>query len=175
MNADGSGVRQLTEGAEYDSSPTWSPDGKQIAFQRMAYAEKWKEKSSVICAINADGSNLRVLTEKSPPGLHGDPNWCPDGKIIAFHTWPAPGEASNQIWVIDIDGGDLKKLIQPGNSPDWSTDGERIVFASWAGGPSDRTVGPSRGGRTRSVQSDRVSRRAGSRPNGGGLLVGLQT
>ena len=34
MNADGTNVRQLTSNADFDSAPSWSPDGKRILFER---------------------------------------------------------------------------------------------------------------------------------------------
>src|SRR5437660_10691983 len=51
MNPDGTGQTNLSNG----SSPTWSPDGSQIAF--AAPAQYWD-----IFTINADGSNRRQLT-----------------------------------------------------------------------------------------------------------------
>src|SRR5262245_9389088 len=66
-NADGSGVRRLTQGA----MPTWSGDGQRIAFvswSRGAFAGPPE-----IRVMNADGSNERVLG----PGFY--PSWSSDG------------------------------------------------------------------------------------------------
>ena len=56
MNADGSGITQLTNHPELDNSPAWSPDGRRIAFHsnRDGYFE--------IYVMNADGSGLTRLT-----------------------------------------------------------------------------------------------------------------
>jgi TolB protein len=56
MNADGSNQRPLTAESAYDFSPSWSPDGKPIAFvnERAGNAQ--------IFVMNADGSNRHALT-----------------------------------------------------------------------------------------------------------------
>jgi len=57
MNADGTGVTPLTS-TSGDKTPSWSPDGKKIAFARMqggSLVQVW--------SINADGSNLAPLTQ----------------------------------------------------------------------------------------------------------------
>src|SRR5205807_3314416 len=72
MNADGSGVTQLTTmGTAFD--PAWSPDGTKIAF----------DDGNEIYVINADGSGLRNITN-DPAHFDGTPVWSPDGSKIAF-------------------------------------------------------------------------------------------
>src|SRR6266702_6728071 len=55
MNADGSGLRNLTRHAGSDMSPSWSPDGRQIVFQTD------RDDNQEISVMNADGSGLRNL------------------------------------------------------------------------------------------------------------------
>src|SRR5688572_30243695 len=58
------------------SQPTWSPNGKQVAFHR----------NGEIFVIDADGKNERRLTSRKP-GLHWPasfPAWSRDGRLIAF-------------------------------------------------------------------------------------------
>jgi len=73
MNADGSNPHALTQG-DADSSPRFSPDGKQIAFVR----------DSNIFLLPLGGGEARQLTHIST-GV-ADPLWSPDGKWIAFST-----------------------------------------------------------------------------------------
>ena len=56
MNADGSGLRNLTRNPTLDSSPAWSPDGRKIAFVSR------RDGRYGIYVMNADGSGQRRLT-----------------------------------------------------------------------------------------------------------------
>jgi dipeptidyl aminopeptidase/acylaminoacyl peptidase len=77
MNVDGSNVHALTQG-DSDSSPHFSPDGKQIAFVRE------KDGDTNIFLLPLNGGEPRQLTHVST-GV-SDPLWSPDGKWIAFST-----------------------------------------------------------------------------------------
>jgi Tol biopolymer transport system component len=58
MNADGSEMTRLMHSPDLDFAPTWSPNGKQIAFLRQYSAGK-----SGIYTMNSDGSNLTLVKE----------------------------------------------------------------------------------------------------------------
>jgi len=79
MNLDGTNLRQLTTGDKSESSPLWSPDGKQILFISS------KDGSANFYLMNATGKGVwRKLTNLST-GV-SDPLWSPDGKWIAFSS-----------------------------------------------------------------------------------------
>ena len=69
MNADGSNPQPVTTGPDDKYSPTWSPDGTQIAFTRAGLGG-----DSQIWAVNANGSNARALTTD---GENVTPDWSP--------------------------------------------------------------------------------------------------
>jgi hypothetical protein len=69
MNADGTGVRQLTHNSDlHDEGPAWSPDGTQIA-----YASGPDDLHEDIYVMNADGTNPRQLTTYA--GRDESPDW----------------------------------------------------------------------------------------------------
>ena len=71
-------LRRLTNHDAWDGSPSWSPDGTQIAF------ESHRDGNGEIYVMDADGNNLRRLTSHSA----GDrsPSWSPDGTQITFQS-----------------------------------------------------------------------------------------
>ena len=75
-NADGTGVRRLTNDSYFDRYPRWSPDGARISFysNRGSGYQLW--------TINPDGSSLRQLT--NDPGDLAHSAWSPDGSLVAY-------------------------------------------------------------------------------------------
>lgn len=138
INADGTGLTRLTSEMENGAFPTWSPDGRQIAFISV------KDSNVGIYVINADGSGLKYLTETHG---HAEPrplSWSPDGQQIAFSDYGDWGIDSNEsIYVINADGSDPTWLIDEGPggiSPTWSPVGKRIAFTCWYGDNTDICV-----------------------------------
>jgi Tol biopolymer transport system component len=104
-------------------SPTFSPDGSQIAFAMGTDAE------FAIFVMNSDGSNARRLAEA---GNAYDLAWSPDGSQIAFTVQEAAMESD--IFVMGADGGDVHRLTDGGPnvtnlSAVWSPDSQRIAYA----------------------------------------------
>ena len=130
MDADGANPRNLTNNPDDDMSPSWSPDGRRIAF---VFDGKDRDGNRQIYVMDADGSNQRNLSKNGFD--EWGPSWSPDGKWIAFvsdrrgHFDPFDME----IYVMDADGGNRRNLSNhPDNDthPSWSPDGKRIAFIS---------------------------------------------
>ena len=133
MNADGSGLRNLTSklaaGSRFGdrgpaSDPAWSPDGKRIAFVRLN-----APLGEPIYVVNADGSRLRNLTPK-PVGAYDDPAWSPDGRKLAFVS---ERDGNSEVYVMNANGSGQRNLTRNpafDADPAWSPDGRRIAFAS---------------------------------------------
>ena len=121
MNADGSGVRELSRyvAVSLESAPSWSPDGRRIAFVGQRDSGRHEKE---IYVVNADGSGQRSLTRNTAGDR--DPVWSPNGRRIAFVS-------DRQIWVMNADGTAQRRLTRQGASnfnPAWSPDGKRIAF-----------------------------------------------
>ena len=122
INADGSGLKRLTENPEPDENPTWSPDGKRILFVSTRNRERQ------ICLMNADGSRQCNLTYNLVDT--GNPVWSNDGLRFAFSSEHGDND---EIHVMNIDGSEDKRLTfnKANDWPSaWSRDGSKILFES---------------------------------------------
>jgi LPXTG-motif cell wall-anchored protein len=133
MNADGSNQTRITNNAADDTSPNFSPDGTKITFTSD------RDGDEEIYIMNADGSNPINLTQDLMS--QGAANWSPDGTKIAFHSQRPAGGGPRNIQTIKIDGTDRTNLTDPDGDnteiaigPDWSPDGQWIIFHSNTGG-----------------------------------------
>ena len=127
MNAHGTNVRQLTRGGFFDQSPSWSPDGTQIAFSSGRGSTDGTLKVFVMAA---DGTNVRQLTTGA--GSHSWPSWSPDGTQIAFTSRDVQTRTPRGF-VIDADGSNQRELtsnLGPVSYPGWSPDGTQILYSS---------------------------------------------
>ncbi|MDX6613703.1 MAG: hypothetical protein QOD75_2889, partial [Blastocatellia bacterium] len=135
MQIDGSGMKQLTNGAGSSSSPRWSPEGKRIAFTT----------GSQIWVMEDDGDNKDQITKIST-GAAG-PVWSPDGKWIAFTSEVHPDCADDDC--------NQKKDEAAGKSKVKAHITTRLLFRHWDEWRDvKRThvfVGPSRGGAARDM------------------------
>jgi Tol biopolymer transport system component len=131
VDAGGRDLRRLTYHPGLDTNPSWSPDGRRIAFTRFPDGSVRESGSdAAIWSIAVDGSSLRQLTDG--PGLVDHPSWSLKGEI-AFERYVAE-EDTYDIFVMDAGGDDVKRL---GHTPDgsntqpaWSPDGLRIAFVN---------------------------------------------
>ena len=121
MDADGGNVTLVKEDYRGER-PAWSPDGRQIAYGGTG---PW-------IAI------LDVRTRKEelifvPVDQVRDMAWSPNGRQLAFVNWNPDQHTGRDIYVINVDGTDLRQLIDhPGHDrwPAWSPDGRQIAFYS---------------------------------------------
>jgi Tol biopolymer transport system component len=121
--------------------PSWSPDGKRIAFARRG------ETGADIWTIAPDGTGPAQLTPlpecpSSPTEATCEaaatPNWSPDGKRIVFSVARSFCRVqcvnfNADIYSVDRDGGNLVQLTtaslnEANSEPAWSPDGRLIVF-----------------------------------------------
>ncbi|XZE51388.1 M28 family peptidase [Planctomycetaceae bacterium SH139] len=134
---------QLTDTEGYDAEGAYSPDGSQIVFasNRLAYSEKLSEREQAmmdmdpaymmdIYIMNADGTNLRRLTET--PGYDGGPFFSPDGQRICWRRFSENG-ATAEIFTMRADGSDVRRLTSIGAmswAPFFHPSGDYLVFTT---------------------------------------------
>ncbi len=98
--------------------PTWSPDGRWIAFSMRG--DIWK--------VPATGGTALALTRG--PAYHFEPAWSPDGQTLALSV---DNDGNLDIGVVDAGGGDVTLLTTHPHvdvEPAWSPDGEDIYFVT---------------------------------------------
>ncbi|TMK72826.1 MAG: hypothetical protein E6G50_03070 [Actinobacteria bacterium] len=122
-----------------DAHPTWSPDGRYVAFDRTRRLGGGATNAS-IAVVRADGRALREITSISAPFDAVRPAWSRDGRWIAFEVgsnmlpttvqWERrDGRSANALFA----GGGLFSTASP---PSWSPDGRRLAVAGTLGGSS---------------------------------------
>ena len=114
MDSTGANQTNLTSTA-YGHHPSWSPDGKFIAY--MAHGGVWTMK--------ADGSDKQNISHGKT--RDSEPVWSPDGQWIAFTrtTGKSSGEDAMDIWIMKSDGTEQRQVtFNQGEvssfSPSWS-------------------------------------------------------
>ena len=135
VNVDGSGSQRLVDPAIWNTRngpvygaywPSWSPDGRSIAFIRASYDDSW-----ALFVVNVDGAITPRLLVR---GTSENTAWSPDGSQIAFGAGPG------RVGVADANGSGWT-LAASGFNAAWTPTGALILNRFTGPGTAENPVG----------------------------------
>lgn len=106
--------------------PTWSPDGKWLAFHEYRFRGGSNLYQIVKC--RPDASDYTVLTERQASNY--EPAWSPRGDFIAYTHFPKFYPGPRYLWLMKPDGSERRGTKVWGGTPRWSPDGSLILYQS---------------------------------------------
>ncbi len=127
-DADGHNARTVFSSNKQLLSPSWSPDGSQLAYVSFEGGN-----SAIYIQDIIQGTRSKVSARS---GINSAPAWSPNGRYLAL-TLSAGG--SPDIYVMDMRSKNLKRLTSTSSidtEPSWMPDSKSLIFTS------DRSGGP---------------------------------
>lgn len=120
-------ARNLTSTPDtHERSPSWSPDGKTVAY----FSDAGGEYGLVLAPQNGKGESKKVKLAGVGSGFYFDPIWSRDSKKLLFR------DNASTVFYLDVESGKVSKVVEPkhglsrGLKPSsWSPDSKWIVYA----------------------------------------------
>jgi Tol biopolymer transport system component len=110
-------------------NPSWSPDGKWIAYTQTGSAT---ERKVSIWIVPSEGGAPKQLTSDTDQAAEGEVRWSPDGKVIAYFG------ADKTLRLIPSTGGSSRVLTQVSTAEglgfyglSWSPDGSKLAYTTF--------------------------------------------
>jgi Tol biopolymer transport system component len=141
-------VQPLTANGAVNVEPRWSPDGTRIAFVSSSYNRRWHIFTVAIEAGRAAEGTVTQLTEDNDSRLpryyysvwdqYLSPTWSPDGRELIIVSNRGHIHGSGGFWRMTATPGAPMREVRYEETawkarPDWSPDGQRVVYSSYLG------------------------------------------
>ncbi|MBT7073850.1 MAG: hypothetical protein HN922_02965 [Anaerolineae bacterium] len=108
-----------TEEIYDDNNPSWSPDGKKIAFSRGEWNLASPNSGDQIWLMDAEGIEQRPITDQVKT-THGNVIWSEGGRYLLYRVYEVSNtESPSQIRIFDLELNEEITLIAPGENPRW--------------------------------------------------------
>ena len=125
-DVDGHNEHVILDSARPVMSPSWSPDGK-----KLAYVSFESDQPRIFIQVIATGIREEMA---SFPGINGAPAFSPDGRNLAMTL---SKDGNPEIYVMDLQTRRYRRITRNDaidTEPSWSPDGKSLVFTSNRGG-----------------------------------------
>ena len=142
-DADGENAQSALNSAEPIISPSWAPNGMQIAYV------SFESRKPVIFVHDIATGKRRLLANFK--GSNSAPAWSPDGRTLAVTL---SRDGGSQLYLLDAGGGEPRRLAQSDSidtEPRFTADGQFIYFVSDRGGSPQIYRMPATGGKAERV------------------------
>lgn len=142
-DADGESAQSALKSAEPIISPSWAPNGQQLAYV------SFESRKPVIFVHDVASGKRRLVANFK--GSNSAPAWSPDGKTLAATL---TRDGGSQLYLMDANGGEPRRLAQNSSidtEPTFTSDGKSIYFVSDRGGAPQIYRMPSNGGNAERV------------------------